>query len=75
MIGNMVTGPVPPQPRTAAELREREEQRLAAARAAFPDWEFIPLFNGWLAVPKDTPVVQSVDLDSMVRKLRERDRQ
>lgn len=55
--------------RTAAE--EAEERRLAAARDAFPGWKIIETFGGFLAVPDGAPVIQSVDLDGLVRKLRD----
>jgi hypothetical protein len=59
-----------------AEQRAREEERyLKAAKEAFPGWSLIPVFAGWLAVPEGTPVIQSADIDGLVAKLRERERQ
>ncbi len=44
--------------------------RLAAAREAFPEWDIHPVFGGYLAVPKGTPVIQSIDVDGIAEKLR-----
>ena len=57
---------------TAAERQAETGRLLAAARAEFPHWSFSEVFGGWLAVPAGTPVVQSVDLEGVIEKLRER---
>jgi hypothetical protein len=44
--------------------------RLKAAREAFPEWDIYPVFGGYLAVPKGTPVIQSIDTDGIVEKIR-----
>jgi hypothetical protein len=46
------------------------DRRLQAAREAFPEWDIIRVFGGYLAVPKGTPVVQSIDLDGISEKIR-----
>lgn len=48
-----------------------EDAKLAAAREAFPGWDFRETFGGWLAVPSGTPVVRAMDLDGIVAKLRD----
>lgn len=58
---------------TANQRHASTERWLAAAREAFPDWDFHAVFGGWEAVPKGTPVVRSVDLDGLVAKLRSRE--
>jgi hypothetical protein len=50
----------------------REQSRLRAAEQAFPDWDFHQVFGGWEAVPKGSPVIRGMDLDSVVAKLRMR---
>jgi hypothetical protein len=55
--------------RTAQE--EAEEARLRAAREAFPGWQIRETFGGYLAFPAESTVVQAIDLDTLVRKLRE----
>lgn len=56
---------------TAAELAE--EARLSAARESFPAWRIVEVFGGYLAVPADSVILQSVDLDGLVGKLRQQD--
>jgi hypothetical protein len=68
----MTSGPMPPASRTA---QQQQDAQLAAAEKAFPGWDFIELLSGWLAVPSDTPVIQAVDLDGIVGKLRAREDQ
>lgn len=55
--------------RTAAE--EAEEARLLAARESFPGWMIRETFGGYLAVPAGTVVIHAIDLDGLVKKLRE----
>lgn len=55
---------------TATQLREHEQRQLAAAKEAFPNWEFYRIFGGWIAVPKGAMVIQGMDIDSVVEKLR-----
>ena len=57
---------------TAAQLEARENALLAAARREFPHWSFSKMLDGWMAVPAGTPVVQSVDIEGVIEKLRER---
>lgn len=52
-------------------LEEAEEARFCAARDSFPAWEIIETFGGFLAVPKGTVIVQAIDLDGLVGKLRQ----
>jgi hypothetical protein len=47
-----------------------EDTRLLAARDAYPDWDIYRVFGGYLAVPKGTPVIQSIDVDGIVEKIR-----
>jgi hypothetical protein len=49
---------------------DEQDTRLQAAREAFPDWDIFRVFAGYMAVPKDTPVFQSVDIDGITAKLR-----
>lgn len=53
----------------AAELAE--DARLQAARESFPGWDIIEVFGGYLAVPAGTVIVQAIDLDGIVMKLRQ----
>jgi hypothetical protein len=46
------------------------DKRLTAAREAFPEWDIYPVFGGYLAVPKGAPVIQGIDVDSVVGKIR-----
>lgn len=64
----MVSEPRPPASRT-----ERQQREVKAAEAAFPRWEFIKIPGGWLTVPKGTPVIQALDMDGIVEKLRARE--
>lgn len=64
----------PPAAGSVAALTQQEEQeerQLQAAREAFPGWLIRETFGGYLAVPKDTTIVQSTSLDVVVRVLRE----
>jgi hypothetical protein len=54
---------------TAAELAD--DARLQAARESFPAWHIIEVFGGFLAVPADAVIVQAIDLDGLVAKLRQ----
>jgi hypothetical protein len=47
------------------------DRRLQAAREAYPDWDITAVFGGFLAVPKGTPVLQSMFVDGLVEKIRE----
>jgi hypothetical protein len=58
---------------TAAQWEAERERYLKAAQEAFPDWDFHPVFAGWEAVPKGTPVIRSMDLDGIIEKLRQRE--
>jgi hypothetical protein len=49
-----------------------EDSRLAAAKEAYPGWDIRRVFGGYLAVPKDTPVIQSIDVDGIVEKIKRR---
>jgi hypothetical protein len=49
---------------------DQYDSRLLAAREAFPEWDIYRVFGGYLAVPKGTPVVQSIDTDGIVEKIR-----
>jgi hypothetical protein len=51
---------------------EADDPQLEAARAAFPDWEITRNWYGYQAVPKGTTVLQSMFLDSLLEKLRDR---
>lgn len=50
---------------------EARDRRLHAAREAFPAWQVIEVFGGYLAVPAGAAVVQSTTLDGLVAKLRQ----
>jgi len=54
---------------SAAELAE--QARLTAARESFPGWQIIEVFGGFLAIPADSVILQSIDLDGIVAKLRQ----
>lgn len=45
------------------------DRRLEAAREAFPDWDIYQVFGGFLAVPKGTPVIQSMFLEGLAEKI------
>lgn len=60
-----------PMPRTADE---REDRLLSAARDSFPDWEIMEALGGYVAVPKDTPLLQAITLDGLVARLRSESR-
>lgn len=53
----------------AAELAD--DARLQAARESFPGWEIVEVFGGYLAFPKSAVIVQAIDLDGLVGKLRQ----
>jgi hypothetical protein len=56
---------------TVADLREAQAERnLRLAQEEFPDWDFLRVFGGWQAVPKGTPVIKSVYLETLLEKLR-----
>jgi len=63
-------GPAEGVPATADEVADRQ---LKSAQETFPDWEIRPLFGGYVAVPKGTPVITSVDVDGMVMKIYKRE--
>jgi hypothetical protein len=46
------------------------DRYLKAAQEAYPAWDIRPVFGGYLAVPKDTPVIQGISVDSVVEKIR-----
>lgn len=56
---------------TAAQADAENERWLAAAKEAFPGWDFHKVFGGWEAVPTGTPVIRSMDLDGIITRLRE----
>jgi hypothetical protein len=68
-----MVGPIGDMP-TAAQRNAREEWLLKAAREAFPGWDFRRVFGGWEAVPTGTPVIQGIDLEVVMEKLRSRQR-
>jgi hypothetical protein len=49
-----------------------EDRQLQAAREAFPEWDITPVFGGYLAVPRGTPVVQGMFVEAIVEKIRRR---
>lgn len=56
---------------TAAQRDAETERWLTAAREAYPEWDIIEVFAGYLATPAGTPVIQSSDLDGIVAKIRQ----
>lgn len=56
--------------RDQATYDRGDSRRLEAVREAFPEWDITPVFGGYLAVPKGTPVVQSMFLDGIAEKIR-----
>ena len=46
------------------------DKRLQKIRETFPEWDVFQVFGGYLAVPKDIPVVQSIDVDGVAEKIR-----
>jgi hypothetical protein len=50
---------------------DAQDRRLAAARDAFPGWRIVETFGGFLAVPASAELVQAIDLDGLVMKLRD----
>jgi hypothetical protein len=67
-----MVGPIGGWP-TAAQRSAQEDRLLQTARETFPDWTIVQVFGGWLAVPEGTPLVQSVDLEGVLEKLRSRE--
>ena len=57
--------------RTAVE--EAEEARLRAARETFPGWRIVEVFGGFMAVPRESVILQSIDIDGLVGKLRQQE--
>ena len=49
---------------------DAEDAPLRAAREACLGWDIMRVFGGYLAVPKGTPVIQSIDTDGIVEKIR-----
>lgn len=49
---------------------DQEDRWLEAARKAYPEWDIIRVFAGYIATPKGTPVIQGIDVDSVVGKIR-----
>ena len=67
-----MVGPNPSQ--TVKQVTQQDElydRQLAAARAAFPEWDIIESMGGLAAVPKGTEMVSGITLDGLVKKLRE----
>jgi hypothetical protein len=56
---------------SAAELAD--DARLTAARESFPGWQIIEVFGGYLAIQADSVIVQAIDLDGLVGKLRKQE--
>jgi hypothetical protein len=52
---------------------EAAERQLLAARDAFPQWDLIETWSGFLAVPKGTEIVQAITLDALVGKIRQKE--
>ena len=57
-------------PMERQSVLDEGDTRLLAAREAIPEWDIHRVFGGYLAVPKGTPVVQSIDTDGIVEKIR-----
>jgi hypothetical protein len=54
----------------SADAYDQVNQRLLrAASETYPGWDFRPVFGGWQATPKDTPVLQGADLHSLIDKV------
>jgi len=49
-----------------------DEMRLQAAREKFSEWDIYPVFGGYLAVPKGTPVIQGMFLEGIAEKIKRR---
>jgi hypothetical protein len=54
-------------------VEENYDRQLAAARAAFPDYEFIETLGGVAVVPATVELLSATTVDGVVRKLRERE--
>lgn len=66
-----MVGPNPsPTVKQVTQQEEWYDRRLAAARAAFPEWDIIESTGG-LAIPKGTEMISGITLDGLVKKLRE----
>lgn len=52
--------------------QKTEEELLASARDAYPDWEIIETFGGYLAAPAGTVILQSTTIDGLAGKIRAR---
>lgn len=50
-----------------------EKQELQQLQAQFPDWDITRVFGAYRAVPKGTPLIEAVYLDSLRDKLAERE--
>ena len=56
---------------TATQRDADNERWLAAAKEAFPGWDFHQVMTGWMAVPAGATVIQALTLDGIVEKLRQ----
>lgn len=65
-------GPISSSDRSGRQQEAEDDRRLTAAREEFPDWDFHTVFGGVEAVPRGTPVIRGIDLDSVAEKLRQR---
>ena len=73
MYGERMDGNHPHKPRLmTAEAREQTEQRLLRSiQESFPGWDVCRVFGGWRAVPRQTPVIEAIDLHGIIEKLTE----
>jgi hypothetical protein len=54
----------------AGEQRAADERLVGETMAEkFPEWEWSRVFGGYRAVPKGTPVVESVSMRGLLAKL------
>jgi hypothetical protein len=67
-----MVGPNPsPTVKQVTQQDEWYDRQLAAARAAFPEWDIIESMGGFVALPQGTEMVSGITLDGLVKKLRE----
>lgn len=53
--------------------QQAEEDHFVAARDAYPAWDIIETFGGYLAVPRGTVVLQATTVDGLVGKIRKQE--
>jgi len=71
--GGAMAGPNPsPTVKQVTRQEDWYDRQLAAARAAFPEWDIMESMGGFAAVRKGTEMVSGITLDGLVKKLRER---